>query len=117
MISLTHLSSTTAQPLFTQLISFLTAEGDLMSRCRISKRSAVTGKVILVCDLDENHGSIFPKHWDKVECVYWEIAPVDPVPVPATRIKPPKTDSGRATRKSLAAHVSKDTTAFVVVND
>jgi hypothetical protein len=83
----------------------------------MSKRSAVTGKVILVCDLDENHGNVFPRHWDKVECVYWEIAPVDPTPVPATRIKPPKSDSSRALRKSLSSSVSRDTTAFVVVND
>jgi hypothetical protein len=92
-----------------------------MSRCRAVFKFRYTTsspEIVLACDLDDHHLSIYPRHFDKTigkNGLEW-LEGAEPVGVPATRTTPPKNDK-RAVRKSLAANVSSDTRAFVIIND
>jgi len=86
-----------------------------MARCKSNKRSAVTGKVILVCDLDEGHDMVHPKHFDKVEMTTWNQVSNEPTPVTATRTTPPKHLIAKA-KKSVRTSVAAHTQQFEVIS-
>lgn len=73
-----------------------------MARCRATLKSKRLKKVILVCDLSEEHGLVHPKHFDKEEQTTWNIVNGEPVPVMSTRTSP--TGPRHSVKKSIAAH-------------
>jgi hypothetical protein len=90
-----------------------------MARCKANKKSAVTGKVILVCDLDEGHDMVHPKHFDKVEMTTWNQVSNEPTPVPSTRTTPPRQLIAKAAKKApraLTASVAAHTQQFEVLS-
>lgn len=50
-----------------------------MAYCRERLKIALGGE--LICDLDENHETVFPDHFDKLNMAYWRRAQTDPKPV------------------------------------
>lgn len=62
-----------------------------MSRCKEVLKSVVTGKTVLVCDLDDCHENSFPDHFDKVENVEWRQRE-DPSRIPALPVIPDRTE-------------------------
>jgi len=79
-----------------------------MSYCSATKKSAKTGKQILVCDLAEGHERAYPLHHDKTEQLDWRSVSNQPAPLQNTRTtQPPK--------KSALKAAQLHTTQFEVV--
>jgi len=64
-------------------------------RCKEVLTSVVTGEVVLVCDLDECHGSVLDFHYDDLEDAEWRQREV-PALVPVTDILPVLTEYAAA---------------------
>jgi hypothetical protein len=86
-----------------------------MARCKAIKKSAVSGKVILICDLDEGHLLAHPKHYDKIEMTTWNTVTNEPTPVMSTRTSPPSLPAKKAKRAALSS-IAAHTQQFEVVS-
>ena len=85
--------------------------GELMARCRTTMKFKPTTKspvIEIACDLDENHMTILPFHYDKTigdKGLEWH-HPLEPAAVPATR-NFPKNPRRTSAVKSAAVHTEQ----------